>query len=84
MKFRRVSVIEAVAENVAGFDLARARDLDYLRGLCEQAGIATRTGDGAGKLQIELFEKFAEDNFLNPTFVYAYPTEVSPLSRAND
>ena len=82
--FRRVSVIEAVAENVAGFDLARARDLDYLRGLCDQAGIATRPGDGAGKLQIELFEKFAEDNFLDPTFVYAYPTEVSPLSRAND
>ena len=47
-------------------------------------GIAFKPGDGAGKLQIELFEKFAEHTFLDPTFVYAYPTEVSPLSRAND
>jgi lysyl-tRNA synthetase, class II len=82
--FKRVSVIEAVAENVAGFELARARDVGYLRELCSKSGISFKPGDGAGKLQIELFEKFAEDSFLDPTFVYAYPTEVSPLSRAND
>ena len=82
--FRRITVIQAVAENVSGFDMARARDVNYLRGLCEKSGIAFKPGDGAGKLQIELFEKFAEDTFLDPTFVYAYPTEVSPLSRAND
>ena len=40
--------------------------------------------DGAGKLQIELFEKTVEHTLLDPTFVYAYPAEVSPLSRAND
>ncbi len=47
-------------------------------------GITFKPGDGAGKLQIELFEKFAEDSFIDPTFAYAYPAEVSPLSRAND
>jgi lysyl-tRNA synthetase class 2 len=67
-----------------GIDLARARDVSYLRELCTQHGITFKPGDGAGKLQIELFEKFAEDTFLDPTFVYAYPTEVSPLSRMND
>jgi len=35
-------------------------------------------------LQIEIFEKTAEHTYLDPTFVYAYPAEVSPLSRAND
>jgi lysyl-tRNA synthetase class 2 len=83
-QFRRVTVIEAVAEQVAGFDLNRARDVDYLRQMCTHSGIAFKPGDGAGKLQIALFEKHAEDTFLDPTFVYAYPTEVSPLSRAND
>ena len=59
--FRRISVIEAVAENVpGGFDQARARDLHYLRELCTRHGIPFKPGDGAGKLQIELFEKFAE------------------------
>jgi lysyl-tRNA synthetase class 2 len=83
--FRRITVIDAVAENLpGGFDHARARDLTYLRELCARHGIAFKPGDGAGKLQIELFEKFAEDTFMEPTFAYAYPAEVSPLSRAND
>jgi lysyl-tRNA synthetase class 2 len=82
--FKRVSVIEAVAEHVPGFNMARARELAYLRELCTKSGITFKPHDGAGKLQIELFEKHAEDTFMDPTFVYAYPTEVSPLSRAND
>jgi lysyl-tRNA synthetase class 2 len=83
--FTRITVIDAVAKHVpGGFDMARARDVAYLRELCTKHGIAFKPGDGAGKLQIELFEKFAEDSFLDPTFVYAYPTEVSPLSRMND
>ncbi|MGH8194478.1 MAG: amino acid--tRNA ligase-related protein, partial [Woeseiaceae bacterium] len=39
---------------------------------------------GAGKLQIEIFEKTVEAELREPTFVTAYPTEVSPLSRQND
>jgi len=42
------------------------------------------TGDGAGKLQIDIFEKTAEESLLQPTFVCAYPAEVSPLARRND
>jgi lysyl-tRNA synthetase class 2 len=82
--FKRVTVLDAVAENLPGFDPARARDVDYLRSLCTQHGIPFKPGDGAGKLQIELFERFAEHTFLDPTFVHAYPAEVSPLARAND
>lgn len=82
--FTRISVIDAVAKHTPGFDVSRARDLDYLREICTKSGIKFKPNDGAGKLQIELFEKHAEDSFMDPTFVYAYPTEVSPLSRAND
>jgi lysyl-tRNA synthetase class 2 len=77
-------VLEAVAAHTPGFDASRARDVVYLRELCAANGIKYKPADGAGKLQIELFEKFAEHTFMDPTFVYAYPTEVSPLSRAND
>ena len=83
--FTRISVIDAVARHVpGGFDMARARDVAYLRELCGRHGITYKPGDGAGKLQIELYEKFAEDSFIEPTFAFAYPAEVSPLSRAND
>ena len=82
--FRRISVAEAVLAHNPTLDAARLRDVAALRAHCEQLGIAYQSDDGAGKLQVEIFEKTAEHSLLDPTFVYAYPTEVSPLSRAND
>ena len=67
-----------------GIDRARLREVPYLRELCGRLGIAFKPDDGAGKLQIEIFEKTAEHRLLQPTFVYAYPAEVSPLARRND
>ena len=36
---------------------------------------------GAGKIATELFERLCEDRLVQPTFVYDFPTEVSPLSK---
>ncbi len=82
--FRRLTVEQAIIEHNPGIDPLSLRDLTYLRKRCEQLGIAVNAHDGAGKLQIEIFEKTVESTLLDPTFVYAYPAEVSPLSRAND
>jgi lysyl-tRNA synthetase class 2 len=82
--FRRVTVEQAILENNPGFDPLSLRDASYLRRFCEKLGIPVQPHDGPGKLQIEIFEKTAEHTLLDPTFVYAYPAEVSPLSRAND
>ena len=82
--FRRVTVEELMLEHNPHLERSRLRELAYLRAACEQLGIPFRPGDGPGKLQIEIFEKTAEHHLLAPTFVHAYPAEVSPLSRAND
>jgi lysyl-tRNA synthetase class 2 len=82
--FRRVTVEDLVAHFNPGMERARLRDVEYLRGVCERLGIKPAAGDGAGKLQIEIFEKTAEASLMQPTFVYAYPAEVSPLARRND
>jgi len=82
--FRRVTVEQAILEHNPDLDVKQLRDVPYLRQACERLGIAFEPNDGAGKLQISIFEKTAEDSLLDPTFVYAYPAEVSPLSRAND
>jgi len=60
------------------------RDASYLRRVCDHMKIPHRAGDGPGKLQIEIFERTGEHTLVQPTFAYAYPAEVSPLSRRND
>ncbi|HEY0767256.1 MAG TPA: lysine--tRNA ligase [Steroidobacteraceae bacterium] len=83
-RFPRVTVEQALIDHSPGIDPLSLRDRTYLRKRCEQLGIKVDPQDGAGKLQFELFEKTAESALLDPTFVYAYPAEVSPLSRPND
>jgi lysyl-tRNA synthetase, class II len=82
--FRRVTVEDLVVAHVPGFDRARIRELAYLREVCSRLGIAVKAADGPGKLQIEIFEKTGENELRQPTFVTAYPAEVSPLARRND
>jgi lysyl-tRNA synthetase class 2 len=82
--FERVTVEDLILRCNPGLEQARLRDVPYLRAACEARGIPWKPGDGAGKLQIEIFEKTGEHTLVQPTFVYAYPAEVSPLSRAND
>jgi lysyl-tRNA synthetase, class II len=60
------------------------RDIATLTRLCRASGVEVHTHYGAGKLQLELFEKTIEDGLLGPVFVTHYPAEVSPLARAND
>jgi lysyl-tRNA synthetase class 2 len=82
--FRRVTVEQAILEHNPGLEAGKLREPAYLRGVCERLGVPAQAHDGPGKLQIEIFEKTAEHTLLDPTFVHAYPAEVSPLSRAND
>ena len=84
MAFRRVTIEDLVVHFNPGLERARLRELGYLREVCSRLGITPAAGDGAGKLQVEIFEKTAEHRLEQPTFVYAYPAEVSPLARRND
>jgi lysyl-tRNA synthetase class 2 len=79
-----MSIEDIILANNASLDPMSLRDLSYLRRVCEQMKIPFKQGDGAGKLQIEIFEKTGEHTLVQPTFAYAYPAEVSPLSRRND
>jgi lysyl-tRNA synthetase, class II len=82
--FRRATVEELICEHNPELERSRLREVTYLRAACDRLGLGHKPADGAGKLQIEIFGKTAEHTLFDPTFVCAYPTEVSPLSRAND
>ena len=82
--FARMTIEEIILANNPDLDPMSLRDASYLRRVCDQMKIAHKPGDGPGKLQIEIFEKTGEHTLIQPTFAYAYPAEVSPLSRRND
>jgi lysyl-tRNA synthetase class 2 len=82
--FRRITVEEAIAAYNLSLDMSRIRERDYLVEICTRLGIAVKDGDGPGKLQTDIFDATCEDKLREPIFITHYPTEVSPLSRAND
>ncbi len=82
--FERMTVEQAIENYNDGFDTSKMRDRDYLVEWCNKLGVDVRDSFGPGKLQVEIFEKTAEDQLREPTFITQYPKEVSPLSREND
>jgi lysyl-tRNA synthetase class 2 len=82
--FARLAIEDILTANNPDLDPGSLRDIAYLRRVCDAKRIPYKSGDGAGKLQIELFEKTGEHTLVQPTFAHAYPAEVSPLSRRND
>jgi lysyl-tRNA synthetase class 2 len=67
-------------------DESSLRSLEVVTDLAARLGVEVERGLGPGKIATAIFEKFVEDDLVQPTFVYDYPTEVSPLSkqRADD
>jgi lysyl-tRNA synthetase, class II len=57
------------------------KDLEQTTALARRLGVEVEKGWGPGKIATEIFEKLVEDRLVQPTFVYDYPTEVSPLSK---
>jgi lysyl-tRNA synthetase class 2 len=55
--------------------------LDKLRSLAQSLHAHYELSDGQGKLLAVLFETVAEDHLIQPTIIYDYPAEVSPLSK---
>jgi lysyl-tRNA synthetase class 2 len=82
--FARITVEDVIKKYNPNIDTSRLRDRDYLAGVAEELGVNVHDNAGAGKLQMEIFDKTCESELRDPTFVTAYPTEVSPLSRRND
>jgi lysyl-tRNA synthetase class 2 len=82
--FRRLTLREAVLEHNPGLDAATLADRERAANAAAALGIAVQPSWGPGKIETEIFEKTAERSLHHPTFVTAFPTEVSPLARRND
>jgi lysyl-tRNA synthetase class 2 len=65
---------EATYDKTSLMNVLKKSDID-------QAGLNTLSVD---RLMVLCFEEYAEKNLIQPTFITAFPTEISPLSRRND
>jgi lysyl-tRNA synthetase class 2 len=79
--WRRLRVADAVRE-FAGVDLGAASDGE-LRVVCARAGEADREGASRGMLVEEIIDHFVEPNLIEPTILYDYPVEISPLAKVS-
>ncbi|MGD2112625.1 MAG: lysine--tRNA ligase [Gammaproteobacteria bacterium] len=82
--FRRMTVRESILQFNPQLSAADIDDLERARAAASGLDIPLKDSYGLGKIQVEIFEKTVEGRLDDPTFITAYPTEVSPLARRND
>ena len=81
-KWARLTMQEAV-KKYAGADYDKwATDADA-RACAKKLGVTVEEGDAAtkGHVLIALFDAFVEEKLVQPTFIYDYPVENSPLAK---
>ena len=82
-KFKRVSFDDALTKNTS-LNKKDLDDIDSLRKFAQTLQIENFKTLSVGKLKAEIFESEVEDKLTEPTFIYKYPLEISPLSRKSE
>jgi lysyl-tRNA synthetase class 2 len=84
--YARLSLREAAREAASHrlhreIGAAELRERAAAASLARELGLDVEPAHGAGKIATAIFEALCEDRLIQPTFVYDFPTEVSPLSK---
>ncbi len=82
--FARMTVKESILHFNPELTDDQLNDMESATLIAKALGIPVEDYWGLGKVQIEIFEKTVEHRLMDPTFITAYPAEVSPLARRND
>ena len=77
--FARVRMVDAIKEHT-GFDIEGMSE-DQLREVCGKLDMDIDDTMGKGKLIDEIFGENCEAKYIQPTFIYDYPKEMSPLTK---
>ena len=76
----RMTMIESI-KKYAGIDFAETKTDAEAEALAKSVGIEVEKGMTRGEIINLAFEEKVEDNLVQPTFIYEYPVEVSPLAK---
>lgn len=81
-KWERLTMIEAV-KKYAGVDYNDWKSDEQARECAKEKGVEVDEGENAtkGHVLIAFFDAFVEDKLIQPTIIYDYPVENSPLAK---
>ena len=81
-KWERLTMIEAV-KKYAGVNYNDWKTDEDARKVAKDKGVTVEEGDSAtkGHVLIAFFDAFVEEKLVQPTFIYDYPVENSPLAK---
>ncbi|MDR1725491.1 MAG: lysine--tRNA ligase [Bacteroidales bacterium] len=77
--WKRYTMYEAI-EHFTGIDISNMEE-NELRNVCNKLHIEVDNTMGKGKLIDEIFGETCERELIQPTFIYDYPIEMSPLAK---
>ena len=80
-KWKRIPMIESIKE-VTGIDFNKIETDEEALAIAKEKGIEVEESKQTrGYIINSFFEEFVEDTLVQPTFIYDYPVEVSPLTK---
>jgi lysyl-tRNA synthetase class 2 len=82
--FDRLTMAQAIAKYNPRYAAADLNRVEYLKVALAPFDVEVFPTDGVGLLQLKLFEQTTEAKLVQPTFIVAHPTDVSPLARRSD
>ncbi len=80
--WRRVRMADLIEEQT-GVRMHPSMPVEEARAVCERLHVPYEASWGAGRLMSEVYDEACEGTLVEPTFVYDYPREVSPLARTH-
>lgn len=81
--FARIKMTDAVKEKT-GIDFENITDFDQAAALAKEHGIELeKKHNSIGHIISLFFDKYVEETLKQPTFIYHYPVEISPLAKKN-
>ncbi|OLA69703.1 MAG: lysine--tRNA ligase, partial [Ruminococcus sp. 37_24] len=80
--WEKLTMVEAV-KKYAGVDYNEWDSDEAARACAKEKGVEVEEGDSAtkGHVLIAFFDEFVEDKLIQPTIIYDYPVENSPLAK---
>lgn len=79
--WKRLSMLDAVKEYVGADFLSCRGDDVKARELCKAHGVEIADDANWGNCLYQAFDQKVEEKLVQPTFIYDYPVEVSPLTK---